>query len=185
MFREKEFYGQNPNVVVRSKTVFNNPLKWQRTGELPAGSKIFTCSWSDFFIEEADEWRPEAWKTIQQTPQYIYQILTKRPERITQHLPNVWPLPNVWLGVSVENERMFRPRVEALESAPSRYASIRFLSLEPLLSDIWIEPDLMGQTSCGRPNWVIVGCESGSKRRPMKTDYAKSIMEQCKSAGVP
>ena len=76
MFREQNQYGHDPNIVVRSKTTFNDPLKWKE----PA--KVFVNSWSDFFIEEADPWRDEAWDIMRRTPHLTYQILTKRPENI-------------------------------------------------------------------------------------------------------
>lgn len=80
MFRDKARYGQDPNVVVRSKTKFYDPLKWKEP------RTIFTCSWSDFFIEEADEWRDEAFAIMALTPQHTYQVLTKRPERMLEYL---------------------------------------------------------------------------------------------------
>ena len=78
MEREKLRYGQEPGTVVRSSNAtFYKPLIWDK----PA--KVFTCSWSDFFIEEADKgWRFDAWEVIRRTPHLTYQILTKRPERI-------------------------------------------------------------------------------------------------------
>jgi len=125
MFRDKERYGQDPTVVMRSKSNFNDPLKWamdtEQIGFLPGkdkepsafvGMKIFTCSWSDFFIQEADEWRADAWNIIRDTPEFTYQILTKRPERIMECLPPDWGrgYENVWLGVSVEDkEKLFLP----------------------------------------------------------------------------
>lgn len=79
MFRDKKRYGQDPNVVVRSKTGFYDPLKWTEP------KTIFTCSWSDFFIEEADPWRDEAFAIMALTPQHTYQILTKRPDRMLEY----------------------------------------------------------------------------------------------------
>ena len=75
-----------------SPTTFNSPLKWEadllKEPDLPIGkSFVFTCSISDFFIEEADAWRDEAWEIIRRTPRLTYQILTKRPERIADCLP--------------------------------------------------------------------------------------------------
>src|SRR3990167_1409537 len=71
MFSEKHMYGQDPDVVVRSKPpTFNMPLK------IKEPKKIFTCSWSDWFIKEADPWRDEAWEIIKRTPQHTYLILT-------------------------------------------------------------------------------------------------------------
>src|SRR3990167_5422001 len=85
------------------------------------------CSWSDWFHETADPWRDEAWDIIRRTPRLTYQILTKRPERIADHLPADWGptgYPNVWMGVSVENYR-FTWRLDILANTPAR---IRFLS---------------------------------------------------------
>ena len=82
MYRDKKRYGQDPATVVRSKPpTFNKPLKWHD----PA--KVFVCSWSDFFIEDADEWRDDAWEIMRRTPHLTYQILTKRPRNIKDRLP--------------------------------------------------------------------------------------------------
>ena len=86
----------------RSKTS-NAPLVWQRHA-VKAGLcyRMFTCSLSDFFHAKADDWRPAAWDTIRHCRNFVWLILTKRPERILRHLPADWPAayPNVWLGVS-------------------------------------------------------------------------------------
>jgi len=165
MYRDKKRYGQDPSVVVRSKTSFDAPHRWK------SSKMIFTCSWSDFFIADADEWRNEAWQIIRDTPQHTYQILTKRPERILEHLPHGWPFQNVWLGVSVENPRFYW-RIESLKQIP---ASVRFLSLEPLLSSMAALP-LQGIS------WVVVGGESGPKCRPMKAEWVREIQRQCRTA---
>lgn len=167
MYREKKRYGQDPAVVVRSKTMFDAPAKWAEP------RMIFTCSWSDFFIPEADGWRPEAWDIIRKTPHHTYQILTKRPERISAHLPHDWPLPNVWLGVSVESPR-FLWRIGYLADIP---AYLRFLSIEPLLAPLPSVP-LVGIS------WVIVGGESGPGARPMEKEWVRNIRNQCLKAHV-
>jgi len=168
MYRDKKRYGQNPLVVTRSKTMFDAPLKWKQP------RLIFTCSWSDFFIEQADTWRAKAWKIISSTPHHTYQILTKRPERIAAHLAPTWPLPNVWLGVSVENPR-FYGRISTLNQID---ATVRFVSLEPMLAPMEALP-LKGLS------WVIVGGESGPRCRPMKEEWARSVRDQCHAAEVP
>ena len=84
MFREQRQYGNDPEVVRRSKTKFRFPLT------LKEPSLIFTCSWSDWFHVDADPWRDEAWEIVRATPQHTYQILTKRPGRILRHLPADW-----------------------------------------------------------------------------------------------
>jgi protein gp37 len=168
MYRDKTRYGQDPSKVMRGKTTFELPLKWKDP------KLIFTCSWSDFFIADADPWRSEAWEIIRATPHHSYQILTKRPERIAEHLPTYWPLPNVWLGVSVENPR-FYSRIDILRKIA---APIRFLSLEPLLT-------AMPKVPLTGISWVIVGGESGPHARPMKPEWVCDIRDQCVRAGVP
>jgi protein gp37 len=185
MFRDKKRYGQDPAVVVRSATAtFNAPLKWKE----PA--RVFTCSWSDFFIEQADEWRDEAWRIINDTPHLTYQILTKRPERIAACLPKNWPhdsgYPNVWLGVSGENNDLFVKRWQILREIP---AAKRFLSLEPLLESV--ESGLQSELweYCSEfvwPDWVIAGGETGgpSEVRPTDNQWLREIRDHCKRAGI-
>ena len=129
MFRDQTRYGQDPSIVTRSKTTFNAPLKWKEP------TLIFTCSWSDWFIEEADAWRAEAWDIIRRTPHHTYQILTKRPERMVEHLPADWGdgWSNVWMGVSVESQQYADKRIPELLEIPAR---VRFLSVEPMLGPI-------------------------------------------------
>lgn len=169
MFREQIRYGRDPSVVVRSKTTFADPLKWK------SPKVIFTCSWSDWFHEAADDWRPAAWDVIKQTPQHTYLILTKRTGRIARHLP--WsafgdPWPNVWLGTSIENqETTFRKRQLTLNAA-----TVRFLSLEPLLGPVAVNLEGI--------QWVIVGGESGAGWRPMDLDWVRALRDQCVGTGV-
>lgn len=190
MYRDMERYGRDPHKVARtSLATFNAPLKWKE----PA--KVFTCSWSDFFIEEADEWRDEVWQIIKKTPHLQYQVLTKRPERVFEHLPSDWGYgyPNVWLGVSVERQDYIE-RAAILLEIP---AVIRFLSCEPLLgpldlSEVFkfthvIDPtpngDLLMATGI---DWVITGGESGAKTkiREAELDWFRSIRDQCQAHGV-
>lgn len=191
MYRDKEKYGQDPMLVVRSKTKFNDPLKWKKP------TVIFTCSWSDWFIDEADQWRDEAWAIIKATPQHTYQILTKRPERIKDCLPKDWSdgYPNVWLGVSVENQKVMHERIWPLIHVP---ALTRFVSAEPLLSkidlglDAWIQdvgPGHWYDKAKDRIHWVIVGGESGNETgkytyRPCKLDWIKSVVDECKANNI-
>jgi protein gp37 len=131
---------------------------------------IFTCSMSDFFLNEADPWREEAWKLIHDTPQHTWQILTKRPQRIKECLPKDWygGYRNVWLGVSVES-RKHLDRIAQLRDTP---AWVRFLSCEPLLEDL-------GSLDLLMIDWMIVGGESGLNHRPMQDDWVRNIKRQC------
>ena len=168
MFREKRQYGQDPEVVVRSKTKFRDPLKWLEP------SLIFTCSWSDWFIDVADEWRPEAYSIIRATPQHTYQILTKRSERMEFFLPPD-DLRNIWWGVSVEDRKYGVPRIAHLQSLDVHN---RFLSIEPLIEDVGVL-DLRGI------GWVIVGGESGPERRSVDVNWIGSVVRQCGEQKVP
>lgn len=175
MYRDKTRYGQDPSVVVRSApATFRGPLS---TKKYPPGALVFTCSWSDWFIEEADAWRDEAWAIVRARPDLTFQILTKRSDRIDAHLPEDWGMgyPNVWLGVSVEDRKAL-PRVDDLVRIP---AVVRFLSVEPLLEAVDVSPYL------GGVHWVIVGGESGPDARPMHPQWARDIRDQCDRAGVP
>lgn len=186
MYRDKSRYGQDPSQIVRSRTTFDAPLHWKEP------RLVFTCSWSDFFHPEADAWRDDAWAIIKATPRHTYQILTKRPERID---PAFTFPPNVWLGVSVENEKM-RSRIHRLREIE---ATVKFLSLEPVLGEIdlhvhlW-KRDFVGMCGgakawhtipTGEIGWVIVGGESGPNCRPPKLVWILSIVKQCQEAGVP
>ena len=144
--------GKDFNAVMKAApATFNAPEKWTKP------RRIFTCSLSDFFIPEADKWRDGAWRVIQNTPQHTYLILTKRPERILDHLPRDWPWPNVHLGVSGENQFMLNVRLgQLLRIKAAGY----FLSLEPLLGPILIG-NLHDEWIRRKPFTVIVGGESG------------------------
>jgi protein gp37 len=179
MFRDKERYGQKPTLVMQSKTKFNDPLKWKEP------QLIFTCSWSDWFIEEADAWRPEAWEIIKNTPQHTYQILTKRPERIKDCLPPDWGdgYPNVWLGVSVESNEE-KQRLKILSEIPAR---IRFISAEPLIGELDLEDieDVIATTY----HWLIIGGESGNNTgkyrfRECELQWVENLINQGKSLGL-
>lgn len=178
MFRDMPHYGKDPNVVVRSKTTFDAPRKWARSGKVQPGARIFTCSWSDWFIAEADEWRDEAWAIVKATPQFTYLILTKRPERIADHLPADWGAgySNVWLGTSAENQEQAQKRVPLLYGIP---AAVRFVSAEPLLGpiDFGVAPAYV--------DWIITGGESALKdARYCDLAWVRSIRDQCQAAGV-
>lgn len=182
MFSGQERWGLDPAVVVRaSAKTFNDPLRWNQA------KRVFTCSWSDFFIQEADEWRDEAWEIIKATPHLTYQILTKRPERILQCLPAGWGegWPNVWLGVSVENQEYWDERVPLLVRIP---AKVRFVSAEPLLGPVDLEGyalSLENEMGEGAIDWIITGGESGAGFRSADLTWFRYIRDQCNYFGIP
>ena len=175
MFTAQSRYGRNPAEVVRTGT-WDQPRRWQRAAQAAGRTeRVFTCSWSDWFHADADAWRPEAWSVIRSCPNLSFQILTKRAERIADHLPPDWGVgyPNVWLGVSIEDNR-YVWRADHLRTIP---AAIRFVSYEPALGPI-DQLDLTGI------HWLICGGESGPGYRPMDTQWARDIRDRCHSTGV-
>ena len=184
MFRDGNRYGWDPNVLRRTKRpTFNKPLSWNRKAE-NKGSRVFTCSWTDWFHKDADAWRADAWDIIRRCQNLTFMILTKRPERIAECLPDDWGAgwPNVWLGVSAENEEQYRRRWRQLYQHP---AAVYFVSMEPLLGPIEMEDPHDERSAI--PDWVIIGGESGGPKtsRPMRISWAEDIVSQCKAAGVP
>lgn len=139
-------------------------------------TKFFVNSMSDLFHEQMpNDFLDKIFKIIEQTPQHIYQILTKRENRMAEYFADKVPPKNVWLGVTVEDKKSGLPRIEKLRAIP---ATIKFLSMEPLLEDLG-EVDLSGI------DWVIVGGESGPKARPMKEEWVNNIKKQCEKYGIP
>jgi protein gp37 len=169
-----------PKEIVRTKTVFNLPLK------IKEPSKIFTSSLTDFFHEDIDSYRDEAWDIIKKCPHHTFQILTKRPERLDYKFglfPSDHYFGNVWLGTSV-GSRKSATRIFDLINAKTP-VKLKFLSIEPFHDG---PINIMGYLN--RINWVIVGGESGNENgmyryRECKLEWIESIIQQCKSAGVP
>ncbi|MEZ4449887.1 MAG: phage Gp37/Gp68 family protein [Nannocystaceae bacterium] len=152
----------------------DDPRRWRKP------RRIFVNSMSDLFQTGVpDAFVRRVFEVMNQAPWHTYQVLTKRAERmraITRAIPrDLVAQPQIWLGVSVEDRKYGVPRIDVLREVP---AGIRFLSVEPLLEDLGVL-DLAGI------DWVIVGGESGPGARPMAEGWVRSILEQCRSAGVP
>lgn len=153
----------------------------------------FVNSMSDLFHKEVPQKFIQAvFDVMAQTPHHTYQILTKRPDRMACIVPRLSvaddklysenPLPNVWLGTSVENQATAEERIPFLQKTP---AAVRFLSCEPLLGPLDLREYLNPFASLGcEIHWVIVGGESGWNARPMKKTWVRSIRKQCHDAGV-
>lgn len=145
------------------------PYTWK------APRKIFVNSMSDLFHDDVPEpYIREVFAVMRKCERHQFQILTKRSDRLRRLAHALtWP-PNVWMGVSVENQQTLR-RIRDLVQVP---AQVRFLSLEPLLEDL-------GAITLADIHWVIVGGESGPRARWMDPDWVDSIFRQCKTANVP
>jgi protein gp37 len=135
----------------------------------------FVNSMSDLFHEKVPyDYIRQVFDVMAQAPQHTFQVLTKRAERMAEFCQGTFVPPNVWLGVSVENRKHGVPRIGVLREIE---ASVRFLSIEPLLEHLG-EIDLTGI------HWAIVGGESGPKARPMKREWVDDIKQQCDQADV-
>lgn len=135
----------------------------------------FVNSMSDLFHTQVpDAFLDQVFDVIRATPQHTYQVLTKRAERLPDYFGERSCPDNVWLGVSVENQRHGVPRIDLLRKVEAR---IRFLSVEPLLADV-------GKLDLKGIHWVIVGGESGHKARPMQQAWVDNVKRQCDAEGV-
>jgi protein gp37 len=134
---------------------------------------VFTCSYSDFFHERADVWRPKAWQVIRECQNLVWLVLTKRSDRVNAHLPPDWSngYPNVWLGVTVGVKASYH-RLDELRKVP---AVRRFISIEPLLESV-ADMDLTGF------DWPLVGGMSGVTwgTNRMKLAWAAEVYERSK-----
>lgn len=219
--------------------MLTQPIKWQRS------RKIFVNSMSDLFHEDVpDSYIDQVFAVMALAPQHIFQVLTKRPERMRDYCTDfswsrvidsstgadgvstlsgftlqalahhfgqvplstlnykrrdVWPLRNVWFGVSVEDQAAANERIPLLLETP---AAVRWLSMEPLLGPVDLTEAFLKNKLGGRypfpglPNehrtklvdlidWVVVGGESGAKARPMNPNWASTLRDQCAAADVP
>lgn len=160
------------------------PLRWKRP------RRIFVNSMSDLFHEDIpEEWIIQVFDIMSRATQHTFQVLTKRPERMRELMNKdkfrtQWPaimqdggyLPNVWLGVSAEDQIRFDERVSLLLQTP---AAKRFISAEPLLGPIDItQPDGLDI------DWIIAGGESGFGARPMDIKWVRSLRDDCVDNGI-
>jgi protein gp37 len=203
------------------------PLQWRKP------RRIFVNSMSDLWHAKVPrEFVARVFAVMAATPRHTYQILTKRPERMARMLSSVdfyeaferefldltvnrrpelhrdqwsYPLPNAWLGTSLEMQDYAESRLRALRATP---AAVRWVSAEPLLGPVdlglftettactcsgYCPPYYIHEPGCGLEpgpmwgalDWVVVGGESGADARPMDLDWARSIVQQCRTAGVP
>ena len=260
---------ENPFKVTLHKNRIDEPLRWKKP------QKVFVCSMGDLFHNDVEDWMLDkifgvilGCKIFNNTPDHIFMILTKRPERMCSYLTNktpvellktwanacpwypddpditvedliysatcrdwdeqgrnssgseykpwgyinkLWPLPNVWLGVTAENQEMADERIPILLQIP---AAVRFVSVEPMLGPVdltqlridqephcehhnaltdistdtpygYIKHDVPDPLGRGKLDWVICGYESGPKRRPAQIEWVRDLRSQCVTANIP
>ena len=161
---------------------WNEPLKWNAAaaGE-GVRKRVFCGSMCDVMEDrrDLDEYRERLYRLIEATPHLDWQLLTKRPQNFRRFLPKTWlarPVPNVW-GMTTVESNFYRWRIDALAETPF---AVRGLSCEPMVDELRIGQSLLP----GKIHWVICGGESGVGARPMQLEWANSLRNQCKAAGV-
>ena len=174
----------------------SQPLRWTKP------RRVFVCSMGDLFHDNVpEEFIEKVWWTMARAQRHTFQVLTKRAERMQNHLSRQWEdaAYNVWLGVTAEDQKRANERIPLLLQTP---AAVRFVSVEPMLGPVNLNEHLGFCLDCdayitehrrhgdlyhddvSRLDWVIIGCESGPNRRPMKLEWAVDLVRQCKNAGV-
>ena len=151
------------------------PLRWREP------RVVFVNSMSDLFHDDVpDEFIDAVFATMEAAELHTFQVLTKRPGRMASWTRRFRPapLPNVWLGTSVEDQRWANVRVPILLETP---AAIRFLSCEPLLGPVTLTRWL----ASGELHWIIAGGESGQAHRPILPGWIRTLRDQCRATGVP
>ncbi|GMV07400.1 MAG: hypothetical protein AMXMBFR53_36750 [Gemmatimonadota bacterium] len=191
------------------------PLRWRKP------RRVFVNAMSDLFHPDVPlEFVDRVFAVMALCPQHTFQVLTKRPERMAEYFLPIgqtnrsdwvwaemgrrlnrsrlaypkWPLPNVWLGTSVENQAAADERIPHLLRCP---AAVRFLSCEPLLGPVGLRPwlrhaHIRTDMATGKDyrypapiHWLIAGGESGRGARPCDVAWLRSLRDQCAAAGVP
>ena len=151
----------------------DQPVRWKKP------RMVFVCSMGDLFHEDVpNTFLDCVFEMMKRAPQHIFQVLTKRPQRMAEYLAlyDEGDMPHVWVGVSVEDQRSVDERIPILLQVP---AAVKWVSAEPLLDrldiyDHWHKLD-----------WVVCGGESGARARPMVIGWARWLMEQCRYYHIP
>ena len=208
-------HGRWNGTVRFNKEWIDQPLKWKKP------RRVFVVAHGDLFHESVpDAWIDCVFAVMAMSRQHVFQVLTKRPERMRRYLSEEvgkhpgntvierlekridsrwqgklltwpwahkederWPLKNVWIGTSVEDQQTLNVRWPIIRETP---AAVRWLSIEPLLGGITLDGGVDGRDhleGSTRPDWVVVGGESGPGYRPMAADWARLIRDQCDFAG--
>lgn len=165
---------------IKKNVSFDLPLRKNRVGEykIPSGETVYTCFTSDFFLEEADAWRPEVWRIMRTRSDLNFFFITKRIHRAAACFPPDWGegYPNVTICCTVENQNCADFRLPIYRDLSIRHKAI---ICEPLLGPIDLSPYL-GKWA----DFVLAGGESGPDARPCRYEWVLALREQAKRAGV-
>jgi len=179
IYRSDEKRGRDSSLVTRNEK-FDLSLQKKKNGEfkIPSGNLVYTCFSSDFLVEDADEWRPEAWKMMKLRSDLHFLFITKRIDRLQECIPSDWGegYENVTICCTMENQDRVDYRLPIYKAAPIKH---KIIICEPLLSNIdfstflgdWVEQ-------------IVVGGESGYEARICDYDWVLNIREQCINSGT-
>lgn len=175
VYRTDSSHGRSDSFIVRKNSDFDLPMKKDKNGEYklkPEGGVVFTCMTSDFFIEDADCWRDEAWKIIKARPDLNFCIVTKRIEQARERLPEDWGegYLNVAIACTMESQRTADKRLPIFKDFPAKH---KIIFCAPLITEISFKDGLDGIEE------VSVGGESGGNARPCRWEWVKQIYSAC------
>ncbi len=182
VYRRDAEFGKDSSIVTKTAN-FDLPLKKNRQKEYklsPEAEPVYTCMTSDFFVKDADEWRPEAWRMIRMRSDLHFVIITKRIHRFMQCIPDDWGegYENVTIMCTCENQSTADYRLPIFLEAPIRHRTVIH---EPMLEEIHIEKYL----ETGKIEQVTCGGESGDEARVCDFGWVLTSMEQCVKYDVP
>lgn len=181
MFYLDSFNGKDGGEIYRTKAGFSYPLSKDRAGnyKVKSGETLRVCMTSDFFLEEADEWRDEAWEIIKQRPDVRFFLLTKRPGRVESCLPPDWGdgWENVMLNVTCENQRRADERAPILLSLPFKHKGIM---CAPFIGEVSLEKYL----ASGQIEQVLCDGENYAGARPCRYEWVKALRDECEKYDV-
>ena len=181
VYRGDEKRGIDSSVVTKTAS-FDLPIQRKKrdgTYKIPAGSLVYTCFTSDFFLEDADPWRTEAWAMIRERSDLRFMMITKRIDRLTECLPEDWGdgWDNVTICCTVENRDRANYRLPIYKAAPIKHKRI---ICEPLLECIDLAPYSIGEWA----EQVVAGGESGYGARPCDFDWVMTLRDECERQKV-
>jgi protein gp37 len=181
MFFLDRMRDRNGADIYRTKSGFDYPLHTNRKGtyKIKSGELIRVCMTSDFFLEEADEWRNEAWEIMRQRPDVKFFLLTKRPQRVRKCLPEDWGdgWNHIMFNVSCENQKRAEERIPILLDLPFKHKGIM---CAPFIGPVSIEKYLED----GQIEQVICGGENYAGARPCNFDWVKRLRAECVSHDI-
>lgn len=167
--------------IYKTKSGFRKPVQKDRQGryKIQSGETVRVCMTSDFFLEEADPWREEAWNLIRQRRDVIFFLLTKRPQRVKNCLPFDWGdgWDNVFFNVTCENQRRADERIPILLELPFKHKGIM---CAPFIGSVSIEPYL----ATGQIERVKCGGENYDGARPCHFEWVTSLRQECVNYNV-